>query len=102
MACECTINEYVRMYPDYRSKIIAINALIDKMLESMLDQTAGTSTGVSEYQLDDGQVKIKTGYMSMTQVTSGIEALEKMKQVYINRMNGRTFILQDVKSFRRR
>ena len=99
--CECTIAEYIRMYPDYSLKVAAINALIDKMLESMLDQAAGASTGIAEYQLDDGQIKIRTGYMSMTQVTDGIQALEKMKQIYINRMNGRTVILRDVSSFRR-
>lgn len=101
MACECTIPEYIAMYPDYKAKIIAIDALIDKMLLSLMDQQTGASTGINEYQLDDGQIKVKTTYLSITQLANGINILEQIKNQYINRMQGRSVVLRDVSSFRR-
>lgn len=83
------------------ARIAAIDALIDVMLLTMADHAAGAGATISEYQLDDGQVKIRTGYRSIQEVESGIAALEKMKQMYINRHNGRVTILRDEKSFRR-
>ena len=56
---------------------------------------------ISEYQLDDGQVKIRTAYRSIKEVEDGILALERMKHLYLNRLNGRITILRDEKSYRR-
>lgn len=103
MSCECTISEYIALKPDYTSKILAIDVLIDKMLLSIAEQSAGGSlSGISEYQLDDGQIKIRTAYTSISMVESGITSLERLKQMYINRMTGRTVILRDVNSFCKR
>lgn len=103
MSCVCSISEYISTKTDYSSKIIAIDLLIDKMLLSIAEQSGGGSlSGISEYQLDDGQIKIKTSYNSIKDVEAGINSLEKLRQIYINRMNGRTVVLRDVNSFFKR
>lgn len=102
MSCECTISEYIALSPDYSSRILAIDLLIDKMLLSLAEQAGGSTSGISEYQLDDGQIKIRTAYNSLKDVEAGITSLERLKQIYINRMQGRTVVLRDVGAFRRR
>ena len=82
-----------------RERILAIDSLIDKMILSIADGI--DNANISEYQLDDGQVKIKTAYRSPSEVQSGIKSLEQMKQLYINRLNGRGFCLRDEKSYLR-
>lgn len=100
MSTECTISEYISLKPDYSSRIAAIEQLIDKMLLSIAEQSGGGSlSGISEYQLDDGQIKIKTSYHSIAQVEAGINSLERLKNIYVNRMQGRFTILRDVNSF---
>lgn len=100
----CTY-ESVYLFLESKTKMVdrvkAIDLLIDQMILSLSDQAAGPGSGISEYSLDDGQVKIKTGYRSFSDVESGIQSLERMKQLYINRLNGRVIILRDEKSFRR-
>lgn len=61
----------------------------------MADTAAGIGGNVSMYELDDGQVRIKTGYRSVEDVTKGITALETMRQMYLNRLNGRATVLVD-------
>lgn len=96
-----SISTYLESRQSVLEKIVAINLLIDSMIISMADHASGAGSTISEYSLDDGQVKIKTAYRSLTDVQNGVAALEKMKQMYINRYNGRTIILRDEKSFRR-
>ena len=103
MNTECTISEYISLQPDYSARILAIEQLIDKMLLSIAEQSGGGSlSGITEYQLDDGQIKIKTAYNSISQVEAGINSLEKLKNIYINRMRGRVTVLRDVNSFAKR
>lgn len=101
MSCEFTsITTYLESQDSVKGKINAINALIDAMIISMAEHAIGAGSTIGEYALDDGQVKVKTVYRSITEVSNGIETLEKMKQLYINRFNGRKIILRDERSFR--
>lgn len=87
-----TIKEYVESKPDILSKIKAIQNVIDAMELTLLDSVG--SANYSEYQLDDGQMKVKTTYRSPKDVTAGITELEKLKQRYVNRYNGRCVVLR--------
>lgn len=87
-----TISQYIESKSDLITKITAINNLIDAMELKMLDVTV--SAEFDEYQLDDGQMKIRTKYRSVKDVTDGILGLEKIKQRYINRHNGRTSVFR--------
>ena len=61
---------------------------------------SATSDNLTEYMLDDGQTKIKAVYKGTDAVINSINALERTKQLYVNRVNGRTMRLVDGKSFR--
>lgn len=77
---------------------MAVDAIIDALLLQAAD-TAGTSN-YSEYYLDDGQTRISTKYRSVMDVQAGIFAFERLRQMYLNRLNGRMIRLVDGKNFR--
>ena len=88
----CTISEYVQSASDLVGRIAKINALIDAMELVLIDSTG--SANYSEYQMDDGQMKVRASYRNPSDVTAGINELEKLKQRYINRLNGRRTVLR--------
>lgn len=90
-----TISQYVESKCTLDAKISAINELISAMELKLLDAT-GTAD-LEEYHMDDGQMKVRTRYRNVQDVEGGINALEKLKQRYVNRRNGRTFVLRSGK-----
>lgn len=88
---------YLQSKTDAKSKIIAIDAIIDQLL--LTAAKGALAEDVTEYWLDDGQSKIKTVRRGVAAITKSIEELEKLKQLYINRINGRVFVLRDSKNF---
>ena len=89
---EYTLSEYIKSKTSLLSRISAIESLIDQMYAEM-GEAIGNS-GVAEYQLDDGQMRIRTNYRSVSEITKGIEALETQLQMYLNRYNGRATIVR--------
>lgn len=87
-----TISEYIDCKPDLLCKIKAINDLIAAFELKLLDVVG--SAVYDEYQMDDGQMKVRTKYRSPEDVLKGLDALEKLKQRYVNRCNGRVNILR--------
>ena len=87
-----TVSEYIQSKSSIARRITAIETLIDQMYAEMGDAIG--NAGVAEYQLDDGQMKIRTNYRSVDQITKGIHALETQLQMYLNRYNGRATILR--------
>jgi hypothetical protein len=73
-------------------RLARIEAIIEA-LELRQVEVIGKSN-VEEYQLDDGQVRIKTIYRSADQIAKAIEAYEKLKQKILNRLNGRQMVLR--------
>lgn len=96
-----TISMYLETKESMLEKITAIDLLIDAMVLKMADVVGGTATEISEYSLDDGQMKVRTVYRSLQDVEAGICALEKMKQKWVNKYNGRGFVLRDVRGINR-
>ena len=94
-----TISLYLESAETLEQRVASIDALIDVMILSLADTV--TKADIATYSLDDGQVKISTGYRSVKDVQNGISALEKMKQIYLNRLNGRGFAIRDENAFRR-
>lgn len=97
---ECTPSQYIESKTTLRERVIAIDALIDGMILRMADVTAGLNVSVEEYQMDDGQMKVRTRYRNVKDVQAGVHSLEVMKQMYQNRLNGRVSIMRDSRSFR--
>lgn len=87
-----SVESYIECKSTVIDKIKAINALIDKFELKLLE--VGDSVSYDEYQLDDGQMKVRTKYRSANDVLNAINNLEKLKQRYVNRLNGRMTILR--------
>ena len=83
-----SISQYIECKSTLLDKITAIDNLISAMELKLVD-TVG-QTNYSEYNLDDGQMKVRAAYRSPTDVMAGITALEQLKQRYVNRYNGRS------------
>lgn len=99
MAEFTTADIYVSSATTLREKITRIDAIITALEAAAL---TGAATGqLTEYSLDDGQTKIKTAYRSMDEVMTAIMSFEKLRQMYINRLNGRMVRLVDSKNFQR-
>lgn len=89
---------YIDSATSLRDKICRIDDIIDALLNTALESAA--SDNLTEYMLDDGQTKIKAVYKGTDAVLRSIKVLETTKQIYVNRLNGRTIRLVDGKSFR--
>ncbi|HMI01620.1 MAG TPA: hypothetical protein VK541_04015 [Pedobacter sp.] len=102
MSCftEYTISTFLESKTVLQERILALDILIDKAILLLADNIDGAAGNISSYELDDGQVRIKTGYRSMADIESGIKSLERMKQLYINRLYGRSVTLRDSRTFR--
>ena len=77
-------------------KIVRIDLIIDGLLTNAL--SAAENADIKEYSLNDGQTIIRKEYMGVEAVMKSIYAFEKLKQVYVNRLNGRVVRLMDGKS----
>lgn len=93
-----TAQMYVQSKTTLEEKLAAVEAIMDSLLLMAAD-SAGSSN-YSEYYLDDGQTKISTKYRSVMDVQAGIFAFERLRQMYLNRLNGRVLRLVDSKNFR--
>jgi len=89
--------EYLDSKTDAKSKILAIDAIIDLLFTTAAK--AALSEDVTEYWLDDGQTKIKTIRRSVASITASIQELRKLKNVYVQQINGRVVVLRDSKNF---
>ncbi len=63
--------------------------------------TSAANEDVAEYWLDDGQTKIKRVYRSTMEISQSIMKWEQVKQIYINKLNGRTFQMVSANEFKR-
>ena len=63
----------------------------------LLDFVDGAGAITEEYRMDDGQMEVRTSYKSHSDIEIGIKSLEKLRQRYINRYNGRSVVLRDVR-----
>lgn len=88
---------YIESCTSDRAKITALDAIINGLMTAAAN--AAGNEGISEYWLDDGQTKIKKVYRSTASIESAIETFERLKQKYINRINGRIVRRVDGKNF---
>lgn len=91
-------NEYLTIpqFVEYKSRIIGKVATYDMLIEKMeLSLLEATMSGhIAEYELDDGQMKCRTRYRSLTDMNNALNGLIKMRQYYINKQNGRVTVLR--------
>lgn len=87
-----SVESYIECKTTIRDKITAINVLIDKFEMKLLE--VGDSVAYDEYQMNDGQMTVKTKYRSSNDVLKAINGLEQLKNRYINKLNGRVTVLR--------
>ena len=87
---------YIETATSIKQKVVCIDSIIDGLLNSALK--AVENEDISEYWLDDGQTKIKTVYRSAGQVMESICGFEKIRNIYLNRINGFSVQLIDKNS----
>jgi hypothetical protein len=93
-------SEYIRTGTNNKEKIDKIEIVIEALELVMLE--AADKDNIEEYELNDGQTKIRTVYRGVQSVMAAIMALEKLKMYYINRTVGRQVRLVDEKNFRQK
>jgi peptidyl-tRNA hydrolase len=87
---------YIETATSIKQKVACIDSIIDGLLNSALK--AVENEDISEYWLDDGQTKIKTVYRSAAEVMKSINSFEKIRNIYLNRINGFSVQLIDKNS----
>jgi hypothetical protein len=95
-----TCGIYVQSKTTLKDKIAAIDEII-AMLETTALDMAGKDA-IQEYSLNDGQTIIKTIYKGSVGIASAIDDFERIRQRYVNRLNGRMVRLVDSKNVTRR
>jgi len=91
-----TAYAYIETATSLKQKVACIDLVIDGLLNSALK--AVENEDISEYWLDDGQTKIKTVYRSANGVMESIKGFEKIRNIYLNRINGFSVQLIDKNS----
>jgi len=87
-----TISQYVESKTDLLARIKAYDNLISAMELKLLDSIGNSD--LEEYQMEDGQIKIRTRFRTVQNVQDGIKALEQAKQRLVNSYNGRSTVLR--------
>lgn len=77
---------YIDSACDNAERIKKIQTIIDA-LEDQILQSAGKS-GIDEYSLDDGQIKIRTKYRNVEDIEKAISAFQKSQTRLINKTQG--------------
>lgn len=88
----CTIEQYLESPTVLKSKIQRFDSLIEAFELKMIASVG--QSGYLEMQMDDGQMKVRSTYRSMKDLEDALHALEKARQRYINRFNGRISTLR--------
>lgn len=88
---------YIECASDLKDKITRIDAIISALLT--VATTMAANDNITEYMLNDGQTQIRTVYKGADKVFHSIQAFERLRQTYINRLNGRVVRLVDGSNF---
>lgn len=87
--CYVTAKEYLESGITLLDRIDKIDLMIDAMLLNGLDAVSDSDPTVQEYQMNDGQMIVRTRYKNSDDLAKGILSLEQIKQRYINQLEGR-------------
>jgi hypothetical protein len=93
-----TIGQYLETCTSLQNRIDATENLIDQMLLRMVD--AVDTSDLSEYDVDDGQMKVRTRYRNIEDLERGIKGLQRIAETYRNRLNGRVSVSRGGTSIR--
>ena len=87
-----TITQYIESKSKLIGKIATYDLLIEGLEASILEATL--SGHLVQYELDDGFMKVRSQFRSISDMTKALAGLETLRQRYINRYNGRCTVLR--------
>lgn len=87
-----TISQYLATCTSLKERVDAIDLLITQHIAKAADAVGNAD--LQEYRLEDGQMLVRTTYRNSNDVFEGIAVLEKMKQMYLNQLNGRVKVFR--------
>jgi len=90
----CTEKFYIESATSLEEKLTRYGQIITALETHMLDVAAGNSD-VSEYSIDDGQVKISTTYRDPVAIAKAIDRFTYLRNKVLNKLNGRSFALKN-------
>lgn len=82
-----TIDQFFESKSKLIGKIATYDLLIEGMEKAILESTV--SGHLIQYELDDGQMKVRSMFRSTKDMIGSMEGLIKLRQYYINKHNGR-------------
>jgi len=88
----CTISQYIESRSSLKDKILAYDTIISGMESAYLE--AVSSGHLSAYEMNDGQMRVKAEYRNISDMNNAMIGLQKLRQMYINRYNGRITVLR--------
>lgn len=77
---------YIQGASDLKDLIQRIDNIIPILITAMA--SAALEDDVEEYRLDDGQTRINVRKRGVQAMTESIRGLERIKQMYVNELNG--------------
>jgi hypothetical protein len=86
----------IPQYFEEKSKLIGKIATYDLLIESMEQtlMTGITSGHLLQWELDDGQMKCRSQYRNVKDLTNAMQGLIKLRQYYVNKHNGAVTVLK--------
>ena len=87
-----TISHYFECKSKLIGKIATYDLLIEGLEKAILESTV--SGHLVQYELDDGQIKVRSNFRKISDLVDAMTGLQKLRQGYINRYNGRITVLK--------
>jgi len=96
MSYYTSISLYIESATDLEDKVVKYNAIISALEDAALK--GAEMQDIEEYWLDDGQTKIKNVYRNPNDIFKAILSYERLRQICLNKLNGRGMRLIDFDS----
>jgi len=87
-----TISHFFEEKEKLIGKIATYDLIIEGMEKAILESTV--SGHLVQYELDDGQMKVRTNYRKIGDLVSAMNGLMMLRQRYINKHNGSVTVLR--------
>ena len=87
-----TETTYILDATSLQDKIKRLDTIITALELRMIDNAENLN--IEEYRINDGQIQIQTEYQDLDQISKAILMYERLKEKYINQLNGRGMILR--------
>lgn len=82
-----TIPQFVECQSKLIGKVATYDIIIEKFEQALLEGAA--SGHLLQWELDDGQMKVRSQYRNVNDMTEAMNGLIKLRQYYVNKANGR-------------